>query len=213
MATVTELPNQELDDFIDSRLQRTSFHLKTIDFASGLIWLGLVVFGTLLAIVLVDHWVVGLGFWARIAALVGLIASALFVSIRYIALPMMRAINPEYAALAVEQSHPDFKNSLISFLFFRDRQNDLRPGVYDGIAKQTVGELNVVPIDSAVDRSQIIRLGYYPRRVGNHLGWLHLAFAQEPFSNNAARGPALARYCQTVSGRHPRCDTWQCGDL
>ncbi len=163
MATATEEsePVVKYDDFIDDRLDRTSFHLKTLDCVTGFIWLGLFVFGSLFALVLIDHWIVGLSFWARAISLIAIFGVATYLAVKQVIMPLVRSINPEYAALTVEQSHPEFKNGLINFLFFRNRTDQLREGVYHGIREQAASELGTVPIDSAVDRTPIIKLGYY----------------------------------------------------
>lgn len=167
MSTVSDMPEEvteplveQLDDFIDQRLERTSFHLKTLDLVTGLIWLGLVLFGSLLVVVIIDHWIVGLGVGARIVALIAVTAATLFLGISRVLMPLVKSINPEYAALTVEHAHPELKNGLISFLFFRDRPDLLRKGVYQGVQQQAATDLTAVPIDSAIDRSAIIKLGY-----------------------------------------------------
>ena len=165
MSIVTDNPElstepTQYDDFIDQRLQRTSFHLKTLDLVAGLILLGLFVLGSLLAIVLVDHWLWPLSVPARFMAMFVLPGMGLFIAIKYLLLPLSRSINPEFAALTVEQAHPELKNGLINFLFFRDRPSLLRNGVFQGMQEQAAADLVNIPIDSALDRSSIIKLGY-----------------------------------------------------
>ena len=159
-ATTDADPVIEYEDYIDQQISRTSFHVKTVDLFTGLIVLALTLFSSLLVIVLIDHWVVGLSFWARLAALVLVTGATLYIAWTRVARPMARSINPDYSALTVERSFPSMKNGLINFLFFRDRRDEVRPSVYDGMRAQAATELAAVPIDSAVDRSQIIKLGY-----------------------------------------------------
>lgn len=161
MATVTaENETVEYDDYIDQQIDRTSFHVKTVDLVSGLIIFGLVVLGSLLAIVVVDHWIIGLNFWGRLGCLLGLIAAGTIVLATKVFPSLIRSINPEYAAHTVEQSYPSLKNGLLNFLFFRDRPDQVRENVLEGMRTQAATELAEVPIDSAVDRTPIIRLGY-----------------------------------------------------
>lgn len=150
----------EYEDFIDEQIDRTRFHVKTVDLVVGLIQLALVWLGSLLVIVIIDHWVIDLSFAARLSALVLILASSLFVFVARVLPPLFRSINPDYAAQTVERSFPSLKGGLIDFLFFRDRPNEIRENVYLGLRRQAATELAEQPIDSAVDRSPIIRLGY-----------------------------------------------------
>ena len=152
--------SSQYDDFIDQRLQRTSFHLKSLDLIVGGMILGLFLLGSLLLLVLVDHWVYGLSVFWRYVALLLIPSVSCFLGIRFLLLPLTRRINPEFAAHTVERAHPELKNGLISFLFFRERRNLLRTGVYQGLKHQAATDLTHIPIDSALDRSAIIRLGY-----------------------------------------------------
>ncbi len=161
MATATDHEEVvDYEDYIDDQISRTSFHVKTVDLVSGFILLALAVVVPLFAVVIIDHWLVGLGFAGRLAALVGVVLAALFVLAARIVPPLFRSVNPEYSAQAVEQAFPSFKNGLVNFLFFRDRQDEVRESVYQGMQLQAANELAEVPIDSAVDRTQIIHLGY-----------------------------------------------------
>lgn len=161
MATVTESDDTvEYEDFIDDQIARTSFHVKTVDLVSGLILLGLVVAGMLFALVLVDHWIVGLGTVARIAGFSAVLFSALAVLLMRVIPPFIRSVNPEYSAQSVEHAFPSLNNSVINYLFFRDRPEQVRESVFQGMERQAADGLSEVPIDLAVDRSQIIYWGY-----------------------------------------------------
>lgn len=166
MSTVTDPPPEsdlnsgEYDQFIDQRLERVRFHLKTLDLLTGMLQVGLFVLVSLLIVVLVDHWIWDLSVVARVGCLFGVAGVAVALVIRSVLLPLFRSINPDYAAQTVEQAHPELKNGLISFLFFRSQKGLLRDGVFQGIEQQAAADLTSVPIDSAVDRSYLIKLGY-----------------------------------------------------
>ena len=146
--------------FIEQRLERTCFHLKTLDLAIGLMRLGLFLLCGLFVLVLWDHWVVGLNVTARFVSMAVLLVGAIALGIRFALWPLLQSINPDFAALTVEQAHPELKNGLISFLFFRERRDLLRKGVFHGLQHQAAADLAEVPIDSAVDRSSLIKYGY-----------------------------------------------------
>ena len=66
----------EYEMYIDQQIAKTSSHVRVVDVATGLLELGLIVLSSLLALVIIDHWIVGLAFWARLLALVGLVGYA-----------------------------------------------------------------------------------------------------------------------------------------
>ncbi|MEQ8836376.1 MAG: hypothetical protein RID07_06180, partial [Lacipirellulaceae bacterium] len=75
-------------------------------------------------------------------------------------LPLLRPINPIYAAQTIESNSPTLKNSLLSLLLFRGRKQPMASQVYQAIQKQTADRLNESPMASVIDRSSVIRLGY-----------------------------------------------------
>ena len=50
--------------------------MRVVDLVVGLLWLTVYVLGCLLLLVLIDHWVLGLGFFLRLASLGVLLAGA-----------------------------------------------------------------------------------------------------------------------------------------
>ena len=65
-----------------------------------------------------------------------------------------------YAARAIEQGSPSLKNSLINLLFFRERRAGISDAVYRTLEEQAAQRLTRVPVETSVDRSLLIRLGY-----------------------------------------------------
>jgi hypothetical protein len=152
---------------IDGRLRQTQRQVKGVDLAVGLITLAVATLVYLFGATIIDHWIVsgGLGFWGRLAIFAGLAAMAGGYFVRRIAPLLIRRINPLFAAYTLEQSRPSLKNGLINLLFLRplhnqQRQSVLAQRVYDGLQRTTVAELAQTPMDTAVDRSRIIRWGY-----------------------------------------------------
>jgi hypothetical protein len=110
--------------------------------------------------VIVDAWVVELGFWARIGALVVLVGGSL-VYFAMVMLPLAwRRINPAFAARTIEQSEPSLKNSLINFLSFRARREGLHAVVYHALQQRAAADLSHTPVESAIDYSRLLRIGY-----------------------------------------------------
>ena len=157
----------ELDAFIEQRLRRTRRQVKGVELVSGLMALlvgGLVY---LFLVALLDHWAIsgGLGPWGRGLAALGLVLLAGGYFVLRIGPLLIYRINPIFAAQTIEQSRPGFKNSLINFLFLRRErsaleQDRLAQKVYRSLEEVTANELANPAVETAVDRSEIIRLGY-----------------------------------------------------
>ena len=128
--------------------------------AAALLTLLIALLASLMVLVIVDHWIVGLGFWARVVSLAAIIAGSVVFLVVRVAPLVLRGINPVYAARSIERTFPVLKNSLINALLFRSHRGELREVVYRGVEQQAAVGLTRVDVDSAVDRSPIIHLGY-----------------------------------------------------
>ena len=151
----------ECEVVIQERLRKTQRHVKGVDIAEGLVTLAVGILGYLLVAAVIDHWLVegGLGFGGRLwlwAALVG-VAGAYFA--RRVLPPLVRRINPIFAAATIERSQPTLKNSLINFLLLRGRRQEVAMPVYQAMERRAADDLTNVEIDVAVDRSHVIRMG------------------------------------------------------
>lgn len=166
---------------ITQQLNRTRAHVKYVD----LIGLGMVLVVGWLAFVLVvsiiDHWVVGLGFWGRLLALVTWIGGTIAYGARFLAPLLWRRVNPVYAARVIEESQPTLKNSLINFLMFRTDPTPGRQLIYQAMQQQAAADLTRVPIETAVDRSQAIRIGYLLTAVLAACGLYKIVSPKDPF--------------------------------
>jgi hypothetical protein len=116
----------------------------------------------LLAVAVVEHWIVPGGFpvGVRTILFLLLVGGVAYFAYRRLWPLCRRAINPIYAAHTIEQSSPTLKNSLINFLLFRQNRAQISDAVYQTLEEQAAQRLTRVPIESAVDRSFLIRVGY-----------------------------------------------------
>jgi hypothetical protein len=150
------------EDFIEGKIQSTRRMVKAVDLASALVTLVASVLAYLLVVAVAEHWIVPGGFTvpARTALFAILVIGiAYFVYERVWSL-LVRAINPVYAAHAIEQGTPSLKNSLINLLFFRQRRVGISDAVYRTLEEQAAQRLTRAPVETTVDRSLLIRLGY-----------------------------------------------------
>ena len=156
-----EVPRAE-ERFVDEQIRSTRRALKLVDLATGIITLVIGVLVFLLAAVMLEQWIVP-GGWsstAREVLFVALVSGASWYSWRMFWPLVRRPINPAYAAQTIENSSPSLKNSLLNWLLLRNRQRQLPQQVYQAIEKQAAQRLSEVSLESVVDRSAILRLGY-----------------------------------------------------
>ena len=125
----------------------------------GLILVGGVL-GFIFLAVLLDQWVVEIGRWGRWLLLILLVAGVALYVVRYLLPLLVRRINPVYAAWTIEQSSPSLKNSLVNYLMFRGGGSGSGRLVYNAMKQRAATDLTHVNVDTAVDRSQLIRFGY-----------------------------------------------------
>lgn len=152
----------QYDEYIDSQLRKTRGHVRSVDLTGSLMALVAGTLGFILLAALVDHWVIsgGLGFWGRMLFLAAYIGGALYYLITQIVPLITRSINPLYAAQTIERSQPALKNGLINFLLFRQQPTAVSPVVLEAIEEQAATSLARSEVETAVDRTRLIRTGY-----------------------------------------------------
>ena len=153
---------ERYQDYIEEQLDRTSSYVRLVDIAAAFTTLAIAAFGVMLVAAVVDHWIVpgGLGGLGRWIFFLTIAVGAGYYIARFIAPLLVRRINPLYAARAIEQSEPTLKNSLINFLLLRTAPKNVRAGVYRAVETRAARDLTHVSVDTAVDRSHLIKLGY-----------------------------------------------------
>ncbi len=171
MASVTEKPQPDSPSppakpagelLVDQHIRRTRRALKLVDLTAGLITLTIGVLAYLLTMAVLEHWVIP-GGWSDTSrfGLFGILILGIVVNSWRTFWPLLRqSINPAYAALAIEQNSPSLKNSLLNLLLLRNRKRQVTRQVLQAIEQQAAQRLSEVRIDSVVDRSAILRLGY-----------------------------------------------------
>ncbi len=145
---------------IENRLGQTRRHVKWVDVTDGAITLAIGVLLYLMLAAVIDQWLVtgGLGRWERLGLWAGLWLGAGFYSWRRLLPPLVHRVNPIFAAATIEKSEPSLKNSLINFLLLRAERRQVAPVVYREIEHRAASDLSRVSVDTAVDRTRIVRL-------------------------------------------------------
>ncbi len=149
-------------DYIDEKIEGTRRMVKVVDLATALVELAVAVLLFLLFAIVVEHWVVPGGLPSSVRAVLFLIlaSSVAFFVVRRLWPLCVRGINPVYAAHAIEQGSPTLKNGLVNLLLFRQRRTEISDAVYHTLEEQAAHGLTRVPVDTTVDRTELIRLGY-----------------------------------------------------
>jgi len=150
------------DQLIDGQLRRTRSRVKAVEVAVGLMTLAVAALAFFLLVVVFDHWVLhgGLSSAERFFLFGMLILGAGYWLATAVLPAVFGRVNPIYAAQTIERSKPSLKNSLINFLLFRKQRNSLHQVVYNALEEQAVTDLSGAHVESAVDRTRLIHLGY-----------------------------------------------------
>lgn len=149
-------------DYIDEKIESTRRMVKIVDLATALMELTVVLLAFLFVYALAEHWVINGGFsFAVRCVLFGIVLVGVgWFAVRRLWPLCIGAINPVYAAQTIEHGSPTLKNGLINLLLFRERRTEIPDAVYRTLEEQAAHGLTRVPVDTAVDRTQLIRLGY-----------------------------------------------------
>ncbi len=149
------------EHYIDDQIRRTRRSLKLVDLAAGLITLTIGLLAFVLLAAVLDHWVVpgGLNVPGRIAVFGLMLAAIAWYGWRQF-VPLLRSINPVYAAHTIERNSPSLKNSLLNLLMFRTHRQHMSTRVYHALEQQAAQRLSTATLDTTIDRSALLRLGY-----------------------------------------------------
>ena len=149
------------EGYIDQQIRRTRRSLKLLDLAAGTLTLLIGLLAFILVGALIDHWIIpgGLSDGGRLALFGVMLAGVAWYGWRQF-VPLLKPINPVYAAQTIERNTPTLKNSLLNLLLFRSHRDYLSARVYHALEQQTAVKLSSSGVDGSLDRSALLRLGY-----------------------------------------------------
>jgi collagen type III alpha len=152
----------DFDEFIDLKLRKARTGIHHTDLLAGAVVLTAAVLGYLLVFTLFDHWIVpgGFGLTARLVMLAVVLAFAFGWIGWKIVWPYMRQVNALYAARQIEQTYPDLKSSLLSWVDLRNSGRPVSPAILKAIEKRTAVQMSHADVDRAVDRQFLMRAAY-----------------------------------------------------
>ena len=161
MASSTQPYGKMLDyeQYIEHQISRTRARIRMTDVLTAFLTLAAAALGLLFLEVVLDH-TVGLPAWLRRLILLGALAGGGAFAILRVFLPMVRRVNGFYAARAIEETDPAFKNSLINYLDLRRHRDSMSKSALAAIEAKAVHDLTNVEIDSVVNQRRLMQMAY-----------------------------------------------------
>ena len=178
-------------DFIRNKINRTRRNVKLAELAAGLLLFAAGSLLFLLTLAVVDHWIVGLSFTARLIAFLVYVAAAAGFLWVYVAPLLFNSINPLYAAKMIEQGQPTLKNSLLNFLFLSQNQQGTRKAVLDAVQTQAASDISSLSLEHLVDYSKAIRIGYVLAGLAVLFGLYTVLSPKGPITNGSTNCDAV----------------------
>jgi hypothetical protein len=150
------------DEFIQDQLQKTRGYVRLVDVVEAVMTIAAAILAYLLLVSLVDHWLLrgGLTFWGRFLAWSVLVVAVFAFAARTLLPHILHRVSSAYAADAIERAEPSLKNSLLNFLMLRGDHRGVPEVVFQGLEQQAALGLSEVPVESAVDRSRMLKIAY-----------------------------------------------------
>jgi hypothetical protein len=143
--------------FVEQQLAKARLRIRTLDVTAAL--LGFLALTFLFAVVaaLADRWAGGLSAGARQFALVAYLLTSLAYLGVALVWPLLRSVNPYYAARKVEQTLPNAKNSVVNWLDLHSQS--LPPAFRNAVAARAAKDLSSADIDGAISARRAFVLG------------------------------------------------------
>lgn len=150
----------KIDQYVSKQLKQTMQQVRVSDSIAAFIALLAFVIGYFIIAAIIDAWVWPLSMTGRLIGFAGLLLGIGVILWRMFLPLVMRKINPQFAAKMIEESKPTFKNSLLNYLALRRKDSNTRRAVLNEVTRQAAKDLQTVTLENAVDRSNVIRMGF-----------------------------------------------------
>ncbi|MDB5306031.1 MAG: hypothetical protein JWO38_233 [Gemmataceae bacterium] len=158
-AVLTEKKNPaaKYESAVDEQIAQATSRIRVHDLAFG----GLLLFAMVLvyatAMILLDRYLV-LPEWVRQLALFGLLAAAGATAYWAIVRPLRRRVNPLYAAVQVEKTIEDAKNSVAGYVEAQEK-GDVHPAVRAAMSARAAKSVDRADVNRAVDHRSLLYTG------------------------------------------------------
>src|SRR5581483_8757342 len=144
------------DAFVQSQLARAERRIRLLDIAAALLGFAALVCVVVAAAALADYsW--QLPAWARQVcfAVIAVVGGAYLIVT--LGRPLLYRVNPYYAAKLVEQTMPEAKNSVVSWLDLQ--QENVAPAIRAAVGQKAAKDLSKADIDRAFSARRVLGVG------------------------------------------------------
>lgn len=150
-------PSVKHDTLVEEALNRAQRRVRLLDVSAAVVGfiLFVLVFGIVMA--LADRWAGGLAAGTRQLTLAGFVLVSLIYLGRFLVWPLLRPVNPYYAALKVEETLPAAKNSVVNWLDLHGQP--IPPAFRTAVASRAAKDLARADIDTAFSPRRLLILG------------------------------------------------------
>ncbi|MBX9623159.1 MAG: hypothetical protein K2X82_05040 [Gemmataceae bacterium] len=156
MATVAERADRAGAQ-VDEQIAQATARIRGHDLALGGLVLAAVVLAYATAVILLDKAVV-LPEWARQLGLAGFALAVLGVGYAALVRPLLRRVNPLYAAVQVERTIEDAKNTVSGYVEAKDRA-DVPDAVRAAMGARAARDAGQADVNRAVDHKSLLYAG------------------------------------------------------
>ncbi len=148
------------DQYLDKQLTKTTQQVRVADIVTGIISVAVYILAFFMIAALIDAWVWAFTPTARLVLLGGFMIGLAVIAWRYILPFFVRRINPQYAAKMIEEAKPEFKNSLVNYLFLRNEKKATHRAILNEVSRKAATDISKISPDAAVDKSNLITIGF-----------------------------------------------------
>lgn len=152
VAQTREHLKNRYERFVEQQLQRAIRRVRFLDVVNGMLGVGAIILGYALVVVLLDRWL-QLPQSVRQVGFVGLVIAGGIYLWRTVVTPLVRPVNPYYAAIQVEQTIPDAKNSVVNWLDLHD--DEIAPTVRSALGQRAAEDLRQADLDQAIQNRNL----------------------------------------------------------
>jgi len=160
MATVRERPRSTSavrhEQVVETQLNKALSRIRGLDLTTGFLSFLALTLGFSLIMALIDRWL-SLPLLARQIALVGYGGTVVTFLAFFVVRPLLRQINPYYAARQVEKTLPSAKNSVVNWLDLRDEP--ISPAILGAVGQRAAHDLAQTDLEQAISGKRAAWLG------------------------------------------------------
>ncbi|HEY1861329.1 MAG TPA: hypothetical protein VGG61_13295 [Gemmataceae bacterium] len=150
MATVLERgargSTPKYDGIVQARLAKAESRIRGLDTMTGFLGFGVLTLSYALVMALLDRWLV-LGLGVRQLAFLVYACTSLGILAALTFRPLLRHVNPYYAARQIEQHIPSAKNSVVNWVDLHEQ--DLPASIKSAVGQRAAQDLGKVDLEHA----------------------------------------------------------------